>query len=210
MRSPLARRGARLQPRSVCVCGLALALVALGVLYRGGTGVSPVHGQDASGGTGVSPVHGPSGGTGVSPVHGQDALYRGGTGVSPVQGQDACPGKAGAADENPLAGCTMCHIDVEDEFVGGVHFAEKVGCKKCHGPSEGHVADENNEVKPDELFARKDVDRLCGKCHECPRPKEPKPAPAEPRKVCTECHGAHEFPVAAEGEPCRVGFPTCL
>ena len=173
MRSPLARQGTRLQPRSVCVCGLALALVALGVLYRGGTGVSPVQGQDAS--------------------------YRGGTGVSPVQGQDACPSKAGAADENPLAGCTMCHIDVEDEFVGGLHYNEKVGCKKCHGPSEGHVADENNEVKPDELFARKHVDRLCGTCHECPRPKEPKPAPAEPRKVCTECHAAHEFPVAAEG-----------
>ena len=175
MRSPFARRGARLQPRSVCVCGLALALVALGVLYRGGTGVSPVHGQDAS--------------------------------ATP---RNLCPGKPGAADENPLAGCTMCHIDVEDEFVGGLHYKEKVGCKKCHGPSEGHVADENNEVKPDELFARKDVDRLCGKCHECPRPKEPKPAPAEPRKVCTECHGAHEFPVAAEGEPCRAGFPTCL
>jgi len=105
------------------------------------------------------------------------------------------------ADENPLAGCTMCHIDVEDEFVGGVHYKEKVGCAKCHGKSEGHVADENNEVKPEELFARKDVDRLCDVCHECPRPEEAKPAAEQPRKVCTDCHAAHEFPVAAGEDP---------
>lgn len=92
---------------------------------------------------------------------------------------------------NPLAGCTMCHTDVENEFVGSVHFKMNIGCTRCHGPSEGHLADENNEVKPDELFARKDVDRLCGICHECRRPKETKaPPPAEP-EVCIDCHGAH-------------------
>jgi hypothetical protein len=122
----------------------------------------------------------------------------GATGILPVHWRDASGTPADPADKNPLAGCTMCHIDVEDEFVGGVHYKEKVACVKCHGKSEGHVADENNEVKPEELFARKDVDRLCGVCHECPRPEEAKPAAEPPRKVCTECHGAHEFPVAAK------------
>jgi hypothetical protein len=90
--------------------------------------------------------------------------------------------------ENPLAGCSLCHVDVEDEFVGSSHFAEKVGCTTCHGPSEGHLADENNEVKPDQVFARKDVDRLCGACHECGRPE--KAAARAP--LCTDCHGHHD------------------
>jgi hypothetical protein len=92
--------------------------------------------------------------------------------------------------KNPLAGCRQCHVDVEEQYVGGVHYKENVACTRCHGPSEGHIADENNEVKPDELFARDDVDRLCGECHECFREDDADP-PGE-RKVCTECHGSHE------------------
>jgi hypothetical protein len=100
--------------------------------------------------------------------------------------------------DNPLAGCSLCHVDVEDKFVGSKHFEEKVGCQTCHGPSEGHVADENNDVKPDELFVRKDVDELCGICHDCGRPKPPAPeltAQGEP-KVCTDCHGNHDLALA--------------
>jgi len=95
---------------------------------------------------------------------------------------------------NPLAGCSLCHVDIEDEFVGSLHFEEKVGCITCHGPSEGHLADENNEVKPDEAFARPDVHRLCERCHECSRPKPQKPELTQDcqRKVCTDCHGAHD------------------
>ena len=95
---------------------------------------------------------------------------------------------------NPLAGCSLCHVDIEDEFVGSLHFEEKVGCITCHGPSEGHLADENNEVKPDEVFARPDVNRLCERCHECSRPKPPKRELTKDgqRKVCTDCHGAHD------------------
>jgi len=97
--------------------------------------------------------------------------------------------------DNPLAGCSLCHVDVEDEFVGTLHFEEKVGCSTCHGPSEAHLADENNEVKPDEVFARENVDRLCGRCHECPRPKSEKLelTPAGEPKVCTDCHGPHDL-----------------
>jgi len=105
--------------------------------------------------------------------------------------------------ENPLAGCSICHVDVEDEFVGTLHFEEKVGCSTCHGPSEGHLADENNEVKPDEVFARFDVDRLCERCHECPRPASETPElmhEGEP-KVCTDCHGPHDLAFAAEVRP---------
>jgi hypothetical protein len=92
-----------------------------------------------------------------------------------------------------LAGCTLCHVDVEDEFVGTAHFTHDVGCRTCHGPSKGHLADENNEVKPDEMFARADVDRLCSDCHECERPGPAQAAGATgpEHKVCTDCHGWH-------------------
>ena len=86
-------------------------------------------------------------------------------------------------------------MDVEDEYVESRHFRENVACVKCHGPSRKHAADENNEVKPDELFAREDVDGLCGRCHKCSR----KVRPAwlrflkGRRRVCTECHTAHGF-----------------
>jgi len=93
--------------------------------------------------------------------------------------------------ENPLGGCGICHIDVEDEVVPTLHFKEKVACVKCHGRSVAHAADENNEVPPDQVFTRKNVDRFCETCHECDRPK-----PAERpkvRPVCIDCHGAHDL-----------------
>lgn len=100
------------------------------------------------------------------------------------------------AQKNPLAGCTLCHVDVEDEYVESIHFDEKVACTDCHGPSKEHLADENNEVKPDELFARKDTDRLCSECHDCSReiPAGWSDLPLDKRQVCTECHVAHGFP----------------
>jgi hypothetical protein len=105
--------------------------------------------------------------------------------------------------DNPLSGCSLCHVDIEDEFVGTLHFEEKVGCITCHGPSEGHLADENNEVKPDEVFARADVDRLCEKCHECLRPKaeQPELTAEGQRKVCIDCHGPHDSALAADARP---------
>lgn len=103
---------------------------------------------------------------------------------------------------NPLAGCSLCHVDVEDEYVGTTHFKESVGCKTCHGPSKGHLADENNEVKPDEVFARKNVDRLCGECHDCDRPdptKTPKGKDEKPL-VCIDCHGHHDQKLVGKAE----------
>ena len=105
--------------------------------------------------------------------------------------------------KNPLAGCQQCHVDIEDEYAPSLHFQEKVACTECHGPSTGHLADENNEVKPDELFGRKDVDRLCERCHECSRPAEPKriPKSSPEYKVCTDCHGPHDLKPATKQSP---------
>ncbi|MHC4185085.1 MAG: multiheme c-type cytochrome [Planctomycetota bacterium] len=106
---------------------------------------------------------------------------------------DRLPSKEGT---NPLAGCLQCHVDVEVEHLWSKHHSvSNMGCIECHGPSEGHLADENNEVKPDQAFARKDVDRLCSTCHKCSRkmPRGWTKTPPEKLAVCTECHAAHRF-----------------
>jgi hypothetical protein len=118
---------------------------------------------------------------------------------APEQSETAAKLPEYPLQENPLAGCSLCHVDIEDEFVGSLHFEEKVGCVTCHGPSTGHAADENNEVKPDEVFARPDVNRLCEVCHEClrPKPEEPELTADGQRKVCIDCHGPHDVALAS-------------
>jgi len=105
------------------------------------------------------------------------------------------------AERNPLAGCQQCHVDVEDEFTPSLHFAEKVACVDCHGLSEGHLADENNEIKPDVVFIRENTDPLCEECHGCSRPEDSQPAEAPPEgeAICTDCHGHHEMTLTTKG-----------
>jgi len=101
---------------------------------------------------------------------------------------------------NPLAGCILCHVDIEDEHLASTHCtADNMGCVECHGQSVGHINDENNEVKPDVMFTRANTDRLCSPCHDCSRQVTPdwKQTPASKRKTCTGCHPAHRFPALA-------------
>jgi len=93
-----------------------------------------------------------------------------------------------------MSGCSICHVDVEIESKGSRHLAEGIGCSDCHGSSEGHIRDENNEVKPDRVFARADIDSFCNECHECSLPAKERPLP----KVCTDCHDPHSGSVPNE------------
>jgi hypothetical protein len=105
------------------------------------------------------------------------------------------------SERNPLAGCELCHIDVEDEFAPSPHFAEKIACVDCHGFSEGHLADENNDIKPDVVFNRENTDPLCKECHACSRSKDSQPAKAPPEgaAICTDCHGHHDLALKTKG-----------
>ncbi len=108
---------------------------------------------------------------------------------------------ARAKKGQPLGGgCEMCHVDVEDELVTSVHYTDGVGCVKCHGPSEGHSADENNDVKPDHVYGPDQIDAFCGSCHECSRPRvaASAEAPQPKRKICTECHQTHSLAPLSE------------
>ena len=96
--------------------------------------------------------------------------------------------------------CTTCHVNIRDQLRGGGHDKSSISCVECHGASERHARNENNEVKPDQGFARKDVDRVCGDCHECSR-AEPAAEAAPTTFVCTDCHPAHKFPNLAAPPP---------
>ena len=98
--------------------------------------------------------------------------------------------------------CVVCHVDAADQWTGTAHDHNDVGCIECHGPSEAHAQDENNEVLPDELFARADVDYLCAKCHVCTRTRDEETLAAiAPARVCTDCHTAHAFATSAPAAP---------
>jgi hypothetical protein len=115
--------------------------------------------------------------------------------TSPVNLEDTDATATELVDENPFAGCDMCHIDIVDELAGTKHEAEGVGCIKCHGPSRSHTQDENNEVKPDMVFVREDIDMFCSGCHQCSRPPATAPStkPLSAQMVCTDCHGVHKI-----------------
>ena len=89
--------------------------------------------------------------------------------------------------------CTTCHVNTRDQLRGGAHDKNSISCVECHGASERHARDENNDIKPDQRFLRRDVDRVCGECHDCERPIATAEAAAS-APVCTACHPAHKFP----------------
>ena len=100
------------------------------------------------------------------------------------------------------ATCYVCHMTFVYEKISSTHFEAKVTCIECHGTSAKHANDENiGATKPDVVYARKDVDKMCGKCHEdhdvAPRKvvarflQRKLPANREP--VCTDCHGTHRI-----------------
>jgi formylglycine-generating enzyme required for sulfatase activity len=58
-------------------------------------------------------------------------------------------------------------------------------CTGCHGPSKGHVADEQDGVKPDRIPRGDDIAALCMGCHQVGCPQTDKTA------GCQDCHHPH-------------------
>ena len=106
----------------------------------------------------------------------------------------SCLGRPGPPNRPALSGCVVCHVDVADEIKGSLHEKGGIGCTTCHGHSKAHVQDENNEVKPDRVFPRHEIDPFCTGCHldSCAHAQTKHLGPpATPRKTCANCHGAH-------------------
>ncbi len=98
--------------------------------------------------------------------------------------------------------CFVCHVNYMQEKLAVTHARAGVGCGKCHGPSDAHIADESwasggNGTAPDVMYPREKIHPSCLTCHA--REKidtlEHRPLLAgSADKVCTDCHGKHRLP----------------
>lgn len=102
--------------------------------------------------------------------------------------------------------CHVCHLNYALEDLAVKHALANVGCAKCHGGCDEHIADESwasggNGTAPDIMHPR---DKIGVGCLECHKPedvfvKSEKHRPeiwmiAYEEKVCTDCHGKHRLP----------------
>lgn len=98
--------------------------------------------------------------------------------------------------------CFVCHVNYMQEKLAVGHAKVNVGCAKCHGASDAHIADESwasggNGTAPDVMFPRDKIDPACMTCHarEKLSPALHQAFLAAPgAKVCTDCHNTHRLP----------------
>lgn len=81
--------------------------------------------------------------------------------------------------------CARCHVGAVLEWSTSKHTTAGVDCKGCHGPSEGHVVNERNQVQPDRIPHGAAIAGLCATCHNqgCPKTKR--------NDDCQSCHHIH-------------------
>jgi formylglycine-generating enzyme required for sulfatase activity len=86
--------------------------------------------------------------------------------------------------------CARCHVSSALEWGISKHNTITNGtrlpnCTGCHGPSLGHVMDEENGIKPDRIPRGTNIALLCVECHKsgCPETGE--------TKGCQGCHHPH-------------------
>jgi len=81
--------------------------------------------------------------------------------------------------------CARCHVVSVLEWGISKHVTSDTNCQKCHGPSQGHVTNERNEVKPDRLPRGVQIAQMCQRCHDtgCPETLE--------TASCQKCHHVH-------------------
>jgi len=118
-------------------------------------------------------------------------------------GEDSEP----AASDGPVADntrCFVCHANYLDEKIAVAHARVNIGCARCHGESDAHIADESwgsggNGTAPDIMYPRKAINPACMKCHPKDKIDTPQHEPVfvtgPDAKVCTDCHGDHRLSV---------------
>lgn len=115
-----------------------------------------------------------------------------------------------AADESADNGlCYVCHLDLQKEAITTSHLGEDIGCTDCHGRSAEHMHDEMLMTKPDQLFGRREVNDMCGTCHDDAHEDveaevaaflnewrgrdRPNGRVITEQSICTDCHGTHNI-----------------
>ncbi|MCP5109316.1 MAG: hypothetical protein GY953_00620, partial [bacterium] len=109
------------------------------------------------------------------------------------------------ADYSPEHLCSRCHLHDMLEWSISAHNEGGADCIVCHGPSEGHLIDERNNVKPDHVPRGAEVADLCLNCHQsgCP--------PEERDDACETCHHSHglvDIRERVDGRPAAAPSPV--
>ena len=116
--------------------------------------------------------------------------------------------------------CYVCHPILKTEEITTVHLDIGITCDECHGPSIEHMHDEMLMTKPDLLFGRSEVQKMCSNptCHKPGGDRQvysrqdhkdqaavkefhekwlhrvrPNGRFITIKSVCTDCHGTHNI-----------------
>jgi hypothetical protein len=125
-------------------------------------------------------------------------------------------------DEKPGGNskCYVCHPGLKTEDITTIHLDMGITCDLCHGPSIEHMHDEMLMTKPDLLFGRAEVQKMCSNpmCHRPGADRRvygradhknqaavkafhekwlhrvrPNGRFITMKAVCTDCHGTHNI-----------------
>ncbi len=112
---------------------------------------------------------------------------------------------AGETSAKPAADngrCFVCHVNYMQEKLAVTHAKADVGCVRCHGASDAHIADESwasggNGTAPERMYRREQVNASCLPCHSRDQLNTPQHmavlADTQGKQVCTDCHGTHRL-----------------
>ncbi len=105
--------------------------------------------------------------------------------------------------------CMVCHIDFDEEELTVQHRKAGVMCARCHGFCQAHMNDEMAATRPDLIFGRAEVDKMCFECHLSHKrahkdnkafeaffgkwrgKRRPNGQLIMKGAICTDCHGRH-------------------
>ena len=123
--------------------------------------------------------------------------------------------------------CYVCHPSLKTEDITTLHMDMDITCDECHGPSVEHMHDEMLMTKPDLLFGRAEVEKMCSNptCHKPGDDRyvygfedhkdhtavkvfhkkwlhrvRPNGRFITMKSVCTDCHGTHNIVEDLEAE----------
>jgi hypothetical protein len=116
--------------------------------------------------------------------------------------------------------CYVCHPTMKTEVLTTTHLEMGITCDTCHGASTEHMHDEMLMTKPDLLFGRSQVRKMCSNptCHKPGSERRvygrqdhmdleaveaffekwtgrmrPNGRNITPDSICTDCHGTHNI-----------------
>ena len=114
---------------------------------------------------------------------------------------------ASVSSDKPAADnsrCFVCHANYLDEKIAVTHARANIGCARCHGESDAHIADESwgsggNGTAPEIMYPKEKINPSCMRCHTKDKIDTPQHKPVfatgTEKKVCTDCHGDHRLTV---------------